>query len=645
MKKHLTLLVILFSMIISACQSGTAVNDPTVAEISTDEESRTLTICLAYEPDSLYPYAATTQAARDVLQAIYDGPIDEINEQAVPVILSFLPSYQDDSARLTTVSVQAGDSVVDIFGDVIELQTGAQVYPGGCRDNSCAITWDGTSNLQMDQSSANFELLDGINWSDGTPLTTADSIYSFDIAADTDTPGDKHNVERTASYTAIDETNILWTGLPGLVTDEFEDYFWMPLPQHEWGQYSASELLASEMIARDPLGWGPYIMDEWIEGEYIRLKKNPNYFRANEGLPKFEYLIFKITDPYGDTNMANLKFDREPYAQFDFDVGEFEEEVSQNGCDLTSSTADMNDQLSVINILMNYFSDSVIQVNDGLGKQVQWLLFNQKSSSDGQTALFNSGDMRQAAAACLERGELADTVFFNLVNIPQTISLNYQESETEPNALLLPDPENGMEILNENGWIDGNPRTAQNIDGYEDGAPLSINYLVSDDSLSLSIANQVKQSLSECGMQVNIIAVSPEVFWNRNEPESIFQGNYHLAQLEWPLPVEDPCALFNSQNIPSEENDFNGLNFGGFSNERVNAICEELQTTHLTYDRQILLDEIEEILNEELTLVPLYTAADLMVSRSDFCAVDSGNSSISELSQIELFDYGEGCQP
>jgi ABC-type transport system substrate-binding protein len=38
-----------------------------------------MAICLGYEPHSLYPYQASSQAAREVLQAIYDGPIDALS--------------------------------------------------------------------------------------------------------------------------------------------------------------------------------------------------------------------------------------------------------------------------------------------------------------------------------------------------------------------------------------------------------------------------------------------------------------------------------------------------------------------------------------------------------------------------------------
>ena len=645
-KNKLIFNLTMIALCLAACQNSTPAESAPAADTPQSESPRTLTICLGYEPDSLYPYAATSQAARDVLQAIYDGPVDELEEQAVPVILTSIPSLKNGKAAYEPVAVTTGDLVVDSSGVVVSLQAGTQVFPSGCTEAVCVVAWDGESPLELDQPRATFELIDGLKWSDGQALTAVDSVYSYELAADPATPAEKTLVESTADYISIDETTVKWTGLPGLVTDQFSNYFWMPLPQHAWSDIPAAELAQSEAASRSPLGYGAYLIDEWVPGEYIRLKKNELYFRADEGLPKFDYLIFKITDPYGDTNMANLKFDRDPYAQFDYDLGEFEEDINQNGCDLTSSTADMSDQIEVLHILMHYFSNSVVQVTDGLGKQAEWLLFNQRASDEGQNAIFSDANMRQAVAACLERGELVDEVFHDIVNVPSSISFNYQTDTS--NALLAPDPDKGRQLLTDAGWIDenprdDNPRTAQNVDGIADGRELSINYLVKDDTLSLAAANKVKESLGECGMRVNLISVSPEVFWDRNSAESIFQGNYHLAQLSWTLPIENPCLLFSSANIPTDENDFIGLNFGGYANAAFDERCKPLANTPLSTDRQILLAEMEDILNKSLALIPLYTSADLMVTRSDSCAVDTGSSSQSELALIELFDYRESC--
>ena len=48
---------------------------------------RRLTICLGAEPDTLYIYGGVSLAQSQILEAIYDGPIDMVGYQNHPVIL------------------------------------------------------------------------------------------------------------------------------------------------------------------------------------------------------------------------------------------------------------------------------------------------------------------------------------------------------------------------------------------------------------------------------------------------------------------------------------------------------------------------------------------------------------------------------
>jgi peptide/nickel transport system substrate-binding protein len=641
---RLILPILLLATGLSACGAPADASGQSTAAAAPVESApaqnaaRTLTICLGYEPESLYLYAARSQAARDVLQAIYDGPFDYTDGETQPVILQSLPEI-----AYTQVAAQAGLKVVDTQGQVVSLQAGARVFPSGCRQADCAITWDGVSVLQLDQPRATYRLLGGLTWSDGQPLTAADSLYSYQIASDPATPGNKAALEQTESYRMLDETTLQWTGLPGLVTDTYTDYFWQPLPQHAWGKYSAAELLTVDASARRPLGWGAYVLDEWKAGEYIRLVKNPHYFRADEGLPKFDTLIFKVTDSYGDTNLANLKFDRKPYAQFKFDLGEYQGEIDQNGCDLISSTVDMSDQFDVLHILLQYFSDPAVKVSAAPQGRAAWLLFNRREDANGEKALFDNRSMRQAAAACLERGELAETVFHNLVQTPDAFTFDGRGGAQIPNAALAPDPARGNALLEENGWRAGEPRTASGITGLPNGTPLAIHYLVENDAGSLAAAQQVKASLTECGFQVNIIAVAPQVYWNQEAAQSIFQGNWDLAQVNWIVPADHPCPLVESADISKAENQSAGLNFSGLADARVDELCRQWAETPLAADRQTLIKEMESILNQDLAIIPLYTYNNLLVSRDDFCAFQSGR--LSDLSGIESFDYGTDCLP
>ena len=224
------------------------------------------------------------QAANQVQQAVYDGPIDSRTFDYQPVILEKLPSLADGDAILETVTVETGDLVVNDAGNPVTLEEGVLVQPAGCHDTECAIAYDGTS-VEMEQMVVMFKLFEGILWSDGEPLTSYDSIYSFDVNADPDTPATKYTIDRTASYDAPDDFTVVWRGLPGYRDSQYQINFWTPLPEHVWGDYTALELLEAEESSRMPLGWGAYVMDEWVAGDHITLHKNDLYWRADEGLP------------------------------------------------------------------------------------------------------------------------------------------------------------------------------------------------------------------------------------------------------------------------------------------------------------------------------------------------------------------------
>src|ERR1044071_9942464 len=90
----------------------TATTVPPVNATATPAK-RSLTICLGEEPNTLYPYGSLNSAARSVLSAIYDGPMDVRDYGYEPIILEKIPSLEDKDAQLSPVSVSAGSKVVD----------------------------------------------------------------------------------------------------------------------------------------------------------------------------------------------------------------------------------------------------------------------------------------------------------------------------------------------------------------------------------------------------------------------------------------------------------------------------------------------------------------------------------------------------
>ncbi len=506
--KRSLLAFILFVFILSACQfpmgtnvetpTPTVILPPTSAPTATPVPSRTLTVCLGEEPNTLYPFGGPNTAAQSVLEAIYDGPMDVVGYNYQPVILQRVPSIATGDALLEATPVQNGDLIVDAGGNLSYLDTGLRVRPAGCRSDDCAVTYDGVSPLEMDQMIVNFGLLENLVWSDGEPLTADDSVFAYNLAKDDGTPGSKFIFDRTQSYEATDETHLQWWGIPGFIDPTYYTNFWAPLPQHAWGEFAAADLPQIDIASRTPIGWGPYVMDEWIAGDHLTLTKNIRYFRADENLPVFDTLVFRIV-PDPNAAMSDL--------------------VS-GACDILDPTINLDGQLS---LLLQMQTDGQAQVLTSPTNTIEWLGLGIAPATydDGYSTsppldrpdFFYDKRTRQAIALCLDRQKVVDTVLFGLSEVPHTyISPEHPLYDTTV-APYPYDPDQGNRILDQVGWRDldndpSTPRQAFGVLNIPQLTPLTLNYYTSSATQRRQVSEILAQSLEGCGIGVNVIYLS-----------------------------------------------------------------------------------------------------------------------------------------
>ena len=362
-----------------------------------------LTVCLGQEPASLFPVNNPSSSARAVLAAVYNGPIDTNSYGYQPVILKDLPSLANGDAQLFQKSVYVGDEVVDATDTPVTLAVGTKVRPAGCRSDTCGVVYDGKSAMQMDQMQVTFRLLPGLNWSDGQPLTAQDSVYAYNLAADLTAVGSNYLVERTKSYEAADNETVQWWGKPGFIDTTYFTNFWAPLPSHLWSQIPAGQLTDSAGPSRSPIGWGPYVIQEWVAGDHITLTKNPHYFRASDGLPKVSTLTFRfVPDPA--TAVSDL---------------------IAGSCDILDPSINLGGQ---VDLLRSMADKKQLQVLFATPPVMEQLAFGIRPAAydNGYNAGNDRPDylgdvrVRRAVAMCIDRQKVVDSVLDGLSKIPAT---------------------------------------------------------------------------------------------------------------------------------------------------------------------------------------------------------------------------------
>jgi peptide/nickel transport system substrate-binding protein len=636
--------------------STTALWVPTTTPEPTPEE-RTLIICTGSEPDSLYLYSDGMLANQNLLEAIYDGPIDTNGFDYQPVIFEKLPDLADGDAQIEPVQVTEGDLVVNVAGGTVSLTVGEKVRPYGCNQPECALTWDG-GPIEMAQLSADFTLLDGIYWSDGEPLTADDSTFSYEIARECVGPfgnkcgglglayGGYATLENTANYISLDERTTRWIGLPGYLDPNYRANFFHPLPEHQLHGLSPKDMFEAKETRQQPMGWGPYVIDEWTPGDHIRLHKNPIYFRAVDGLPKFENLVYRFI---GENSNAAI------------------DAVLAGECDIIDQTVGLDDQIELLLELQRADRIDPIFSTGTVWEHVDFSIQHADYDDGYQMGrdrpdFFGEVRMRQAMILCMDRQKVVDEVLFGRALVLDT----YLPPE---HPLYNPEiehysfnPIEGSNLLAEMGWSDDDhdpttPRIAQGVPNILEGTPLSFTYTTTPSTQRQQAAQTLAASLAYCGIEVNLEFIPVSAFFGEPPEGAIFSRHFDVAEFAWATGVQPPCQLYTTEEIPGDPQLLNaegkprfprgweGQNEIGYNNPEYDQVCHSAKATLPGQPGYVANHhKAQEILAADLPFIPLYQPIKAAAARADMCGYKMDPTARSDTWNIEAFDYGEGCK-
>lgn len=144
--------------------------------------------------------------------------------------------------------------------------------------------------LNEDKTQIHLDVREGVTWHDGSPLTTADVIWSLERAGDPATGNPIQFIWGNAKSFATEGNRVI------VDMERFDPSFfpWMAfltayvLPKDYYTSVGA------EGFEQAPIGTGPYKVDKFERNSFLRLKANPSYWG---GAPTFENVVFKfVTD-------------------------------------------------------------------------------------------------------------------------------------------------------------------------------------------------------------------------------------------------------------------------------------------------------------------------------------------------------------
>ena len=191
-----------------------------------------------------------------------------------------------------------GETVGRDVSDLI-FERLAELGPGGAPIDSAAYRprlaarWE-----RVDSVTLRFHLRAGARWQDGTPVTAADVVFSFDAYADSalDASARRSLAGRVSVTSADDSTVLVHFAAPD--PEQWYDATWHVriLPRHLWDSIPRARWAADTAAAR-LVGSGPYRLSGWVKGQSLTLERAAQGERA----PAIQRVVWRFA---GDQDAA-----------------------------------------------------------------------------------------------------------------------------------------------------------------------------------------------------------------------------------------------------------------------------------------------------------------------------------------------------
>ena len=428
-----------------------------------------------------------------------------------------------------------------------------------------------------------------IKWHDGTPFSTRDFTFGWQIfldpKAEVDSRGLADLIERIE--TPDDRTLVIhWKSRVYLGNQLFFTYL-MPLPSHILGDVHRSG--DYEALNNHPY-WstgivhlGPYRVTEFERGSHVDLQAFDDYFL---GRPKVDRIIWRIiTD--SNTLLANVlsnDVDVTTRAALNLDTGVIAEQQWASRGEGT----------------IRYSPTSWTWLNPGAYSPIfGWEAPNQNL-------------VRQALGHAINRAEIAETI-----GQGKEPALDFPLSPGRPQYRAADaavrkypfDPRRAEQLLGQAGWRKGSDGVLANDRGERFSVEFRTSTRADQQQLQVSIADYLKQVGVESQL-VNMPDRQASSVEFRNRWPGLYLASHNIQ-------VEDWKDRYHSMFLPTETNNWLGNNVAGWRNPAKDRLLDELFDELQPQRQSQLTVEFLKLFTEELPHLPLKFNTEVTSFRSN----------------------------
>lgn len=422
-----------------------------------------------------------------------------------------------------------------------------------------------------------YTLREGLQWSDGEPLTADDVAYTINRSRDEGWANHFSTVENIEA-TAIDERTVeLVSSVPDPKLPTMDVYI---VPKHIYEPLDAEAIL--DYDALDGVASGQYSLVEWRSGQDWTLEKNPNWWGRDNGIDRIVYRVFSNADA-----MVAALQKGEIDAAHNFGADAVEVLEAEEGIEVVAGQ-------------QGGFTEMALNGGEG-------------GLGDGHPALQDI-NVRHAIYYAIDRQAIFERVALGLGSIGTTLSPSADTSWIPDlgDEAFTYDPDRANQILDENGYVDAD---GDGVRDMPDGSrPLQFRYVERSESENAdSIREFITEYLSAVGIGTDV-----EVMDDTQLYDAQINGNYDIFVWGWtPYVDPDPMLSYFTCAQVTTDAEAPGFNDANWCSEEYDALYEQ-QKVELDPDRRReIVAEMLRLFNRESTYLVLLQDPDLQAYRTD----------------------------
>ena len=482
----------------------------------------------------------------------------------------------------------------DVIGASMVLDPMAAIDDQGTLVPKLAVEIPTLENggVSADLTSITWKLIPGLLWSDGSPVTADDAVFTAAYCMD---PlggcAQATKYEGIASVEAVDATTVKVT-FTGPKPNPYTAFVGALSPILQKAQFAACTGAAAPTCTDQnnmPIGTGPFMVTGFTVNDTVSLAANPNF--RDPMKPAFA------------TAMIKGGGDAEGSARAVMETGEFDYAWNtQIPPDSQAAMAAAGKGQFVV-----AFGTLVERLEMNMTDPSADLPEGERSTAKHPHPVLSDIKVRTALSKAIDRSILVE-VGYGAGGKPTCTVIPAPEAWATGNTdCIAQDMPGAMALLDEAGWKDTDGDGIRD----QDGKKLSILYQTTVNPIRQDFQALIKDWWTELGVEVELKAIDPSVFFggDAGSPDT-FQKFYADVEMyannsDNPDP-ETYLGQYQCKNAPSPENQWQGENMNRFCDPAYDAKVAEFGTTTDLAARQALAKELANMVTaDSMVVVPL----------------------------------------